>query len=171
MYFDSDNTSQSTLVSSTSSSAATISETQSTTSMDSFFDSSCSMEHLFPIPTTEPSAKGELSNQLSSAQIAAQLRPGHSYVDVTSFLNFSQNEAARRLNIPSSTLSKRWREATVGRKWPYRIISKIDKEIQTLLKNAPHQDQGQLPPHIQESLSKLVRKKQEECKQVFIRLY
>jgi len=97
--------------------------------------------------------------------------PGHSYVDVTPYLDLSQNEAAKKLNIPSSTLSKRWREATVGRKWPYRNIAKVEKEIQTLLKNAPNQDSTKLPAHMQDTLARLMKRKVEECRQVYIRLY
>ncbi len=59
-------------------------------------------------PKTEP-----LPNS-NSLELTTNMGPGHSYVDVTPYLNLSQNEAAKRLNIPSSTLSKRWREATVG---------------------------------------------------------
>lgn len=58
-----------------------------------------------------------------------------------------------------------------GRKWPYRNIAKIDKEIQTLLKNAPGQDALKLPLHMQDTLARLRKRKDEEARPVFIRLY
>jgi len=86
------------------------------------------------------------------------------YIDVTEYLSMPQNEAARRLGIPTSTLSKRWKEASVNRKWPHRIISKLDKEIMTLLHNMPKGETSQLPPSVQHSLSILWKKKQEELR-------
>lgn len=41
-----------------------------------------------------------------------------------------QFEAAKRLGLPVSTLSKRWSKATDGeRVWPYRKVSMLDKEL------------------------------------------
>jgi len=57
------------------------------------------------------------------------------YLDVTPYLNMPQKDAATRLNIPTSTLSKRWKDAVKQRKWPYRIVSKLDREIMVLLQN------------------------------------
>uniref|UniRef100_A0A7S4IIK0 RWP-RK domain-containing protein n=1 Tax=Vannella robusta TaxID=1487602 RepID=A0A7S4IIK0_9EUKA len=90
------------------------------------------------------------------------------YSDITEFLNMPQNQAAKRLGIPPSTLSKRWREAAPNRKWPYRTVCKIDKEITTLLHNIP-QD-GVIPPDIEKKLSALIAKRQEELKTIVVRL-
>lgn len=40
-------------------------------------------------------------------------------------LTMKQSEAARILGISPSMLSKRWREAMNGRKWPYRVHRKL----------------------------------------------
>lgn len=53
------------------------------------------------------------------------------------YLTLPQSEAAHKLGIPTSTLSKRWKEAVRARKWPYRTVAKLDKEIMTLLHNIP----------------------------------
>jgi len=95
------------------------------------------------------------------------------YVDVTPFLILPQHEAARRLGVPCSTLSKRWKEASVNRKWPYRIVCKLDKEITTLLKNVENSANNlssPLSPAIEENLGLLLKKRQEELRTVVIRI-
>jgi len=95
------------------------------------------------------------------------------YVDVTPYLILPQHEAARRLGIPCSTLSKRWKEASLNRKWPYRIVCKLDKEITTLLKNVENSQTTQavsMSPAVEETLALLLRKRQEELRAVVIRL-
>jgi len=94
------------------------------------------------------------------------------YVDITPFLALPQAEAAKKLNIPTSTLSKRWKEAVRGRKWPYRSVCKLDKEIMTLLHNIPHDMDynDQLPQDIEKDLAELLSRRQEELKPVVIRL-
>jgi hypothetical protein len=42
-------------------------------------------------------------------------------------LTLKQSEAARIMGISTSVLSKRWREATSGKKWPHRIHHKLVK--------------------------------------------
>ena len=90
------------------------------------------------------------------------------YSDITEFLNMPQSTAAKKLGIPPSTLSKRWREAAPNRKWPYRTVCKIDKEITTLLHNIP--PDGVIPKDIENKLSGLIAKRQEELKTIVIRL-
>ncbi len=43
--------------------------------------------------------------------------------------------------------------------------------MQTLLKNAPDQDASKLPHHMQDTLARLSKRKGEEARPVFIRLY
>jgi len=103
--------------------------------------------------------------------IHKETKEGENYVDITEYLNLPQVEASRRLGIPTSTLSKRWKEAVVNRKWPYRAVAKLDKEIMTLLHNIPQgPDAPPLPPEIEASLGVLLRKRQEELRTVVIRL-
>jgi len=98
-----------------------------------------------------------------------------SFIDITAYLRLPQKTAAEKLNIPTSTLSKRWTDAVKKRKWPYRALSKLDKEITTLLMNIP-KNNGQpgteenLPPEIQQKLGKLLLEREEHLKPVFIRL-
>ena len=90
------------------------------------------------------------------------------YSDITELLNMPQSEAAKNLGIPASTLSKRWREAAPNRKWPYRRVGKIDKEVTTLLHNIP--PNGVIPKDIENKLSILIARRQEELKSIVIRL-
>eukprot|EP00727_Mastigamoeba_balamuthi_P001635 m51a1_g11469 hypothetical protein (225) ;mRNA; f:165-1071 len=110
----------------------------------------------------EPAGQGTVANIIAS---------GQRYVDITEYLTMPQSEAARKLSIPTSTLSKRWKEAVRGRKWPYRTVAKCDKEIMTLLHNIPQGTSAhQLPEDVEASLAILMRKRQEELKPVIIRL-
>lgn len=96
---------------------------------------------------------------------------GQRYVDVTNYLNMSQTDAAKQLKIPASTLSKRWKEAVRNRKWPYRRVQRLDKEITTLLHNVPQgPDAPPLPKHIEEELARLLKLREKEMQQVIIRL-
>jgi len=115
------------------------------------------------------STVAESNSNTSTAILPHNAQPlKGTYVDVTEYLSMPQTEAARRLGIPTSTLSKRWKEASVNRKWPHRVVSKIDKEIMTLLHNVPR-DNTQLPPEIEQSLGELLRKRTDELRTVIIR--
>ena len=54
-------------------------------------------------------------------------------IDLTQYLCLPQHQAAKSLGIPSSTLSKKWCEATKDRKWPYRKVAKLNNEIKAIL--------------------------------------
>ncbi|GAM20155.1 hypothetical protein SAMD00019534_033300 [Acytostelium subglobosum LB1] len=90
------------------------------------------------------------------------------YVDISEYLCMPQSEAAKLLKIPTSTLSKRWKEAALGRKWPHRRIAKLDKEILTILHNIP--TDKDMPENVNTNLDKLMRKRQEILGSVLIRL-
>ena len=85
-----------------------------------------------PVVVSEHTQEGD-----NSGALVPGTKTGQTYVDITEYLNMPQSEAAKKLGIPTSTLSKRWKEAVRGRKWPYRMICKLDKEIMTLLHNVP----------------------------------
>eukprot|EP01132_Coremiostelium_polycephalum_P004876 gene4876-6082_t len=97
-------------------------------------------------------------------------KAGQSYIEITEYLNFPQSEAAKKLGMPTSTLSKRWKEAARGRKWPFRKLSKIDKEIMTLLHNIPPGGHPDLPPDVDAALVTLLKKRQNKLRPVFIRM-
>jgi len=117
---------------------------------------------------------GEASHQLATTNDNNELIPvprGQNYVDITEYLNMPQADAAKKLGIPPSTLSKRWKEAVRKRKWPYRMICKIDKEIMTLLHNVPQGPNAPpLPEEIETALGISLRKRQEELRPVVIRI-
>jgi len=126
--------------------------------------------------TIQGQANGNMTTAIATTSPNNMLAaPGGkaTYIDITPYLNMPQKEAARRLSIPTSTLSKRWKEAVRCRKWPYRTICKLDKEIMALLQNIP-QDYNtrtnQLPEEIETTLGYLLRKRQEELAPVIIRI-
>jgi len=89
------------------------------------------------------------------------------YMDIAPYLKYSQREAARKLGVPSSTLSKRWKEATMDRKWPYRMIAKIDKDLKSL---APTTTRERFDPNTELAIKILTKRKQEHLRPVFVRL-
>lgn len=117
------------------------------------------------------SGSNQLATTMDSSNEVIPIPRGQSYVDITEYLNMPQAEAAKKLGIPPSTLSKRWKEAVRKRKWPYRMICKIDKEIMTLLHNVPQGPNAPpLPEEIESALGHLLRKRQEELRPVVIRI-
>jgi len=135
-------------------------------------------------PSTAQTSSSDLSasaslSDLSSNTAAANTNSGNQelvpvpngqhFVDITEYLNMPQKQAAKKLGIPTSTLSKRWKEACRHRKWPYRNVSKLDREITTLLHNLP-QGQTSWPADVEETLGFLLRKRQEELRPVVIRI-
>jgi hypothetical protein len=106
--------------------------------------------------------------------ISKKMNEPEEYIDVAPYVTLPQHEAAKKLGIPSSTLSKKWKDATVNRKWPYRALAKIDKEIMTLMHNIPRNSDGSGPvamdPELEEQLSGLLKKRQGEARSVIIRL-
>jgi hypothetical protein len=119
---------------------------------------------------SEATQDGDNSNALVPGS-----KSGQTYVDITEYLNMPQSEAAKKLGIPTSTLSKRWKEAVRGRKWPYRMICKLDKEIMTLLHNVPQGANGNgvtppFPEDMENTLTRLIRLRNEELKSVVIRI-
>lgn len=124
-------------------------------------------------PSTPPSdaSNTQLATTTGESGEVIPIPRGQSYVDITEYLNMPQSEAAKKLGIPPSTLSKRWKEAVRKRKWPYRMICKIDKEIMTLLHNVPQGPNAPpLPEEIESALGHLLRKRQEELRPVVIRI-
>lgn len=107
---------------------------------------------------------------IAAAAEASGLGPEH-YVDITELLTLPQAEAAEKLHVPTSTLSKRWKEAARGRKWPHRAVAKLDKQILCLLHNIPQGSTAQhLPPEVEASLALLMRRRQEMLRPTVIRL-
>eukprot|EP01130_Rhizamoeba_saxonica_P018823 TRINITY_DN9565_c0_g1_i1.p1 TRINITY_DN9565_c0_g1~~TRINITY_DN9565_c0_g1_i1.p1 ORF type:complete len:308 (-),score=74.74 TRINITY_DN9565_c0_g1_i1:161-1084(-) len=93
------------------------------------------------------------------------------FLDITQYLTLPQVTAAKKLNLPASTLSKRWKVAGRGRKWPYRTVCKLDKEIMTLLYNIPKDgDSTSIPKEIEAELEDLLQKRAKELETVVIRL-
>jgi len=72
-----------------------------------------------------PSADQQRSTAASTSMVP--LSEGQKYVDITDFLCLPQTQAAKMIGVPTSTLSKRWKEAAQGKKWPYRTLRKLDK--------------------------------------------
>jgi hypothetical protein len=111
-------------------------------------------------------------DQQSPSSSSAEDPPRHATIDITPYLAMPQVKAAEILGMPASTLSKRWKEAVGGdRKWPFRIVRKIDKQIMTLLLNVPSEaDAPPITPELEASLAAMVAKRDAALAPVAIRL-
>lgn len=111
------------------------------------------------------------SHRMKSTESLAAPEDQDDVLDITHLLNMPQKGAADRLGLPVSTFSKKWKAATNGRKWPFRMISKLDKEILTLMHNIPdNQPTEEMPPHIAKELGRLLRERQNLIVPVRIRV-
>ncbi|KAL6078686.1 RWP-RK domain-containing protein [Balamuthia mandrillaris] len=119
-----------------------------------------------PSSPSSSSSSGSLSIVPTTRK--QQAPDGKTYVDITPYMTMPQAQAAKTLGIPSSTLSKRWREAARARKWPWRIVAKLDKEITTLLYNVP--PGSKVPPEVEERLAYLMRQREKKLEPVIIRI-
>ena len=96
-------------------------------------------------------------------------KPG--YIDITRYLAMPQTMAAKEVGIPTSTLSKRWKEAVPHRKWPYRAVQKLDRDIALIIMNvsAASTDPPRLPRSLESALERQLRERSEHLQPVFIR--
>jgi len=129
--------------------------------------SAASEQHQGVLTTVNPEG-GVKSDNFDYEGRCSTYIAGRPHIDITEYLNMPQAEAAKKLGIPTSTLSKRWKEASCKRKWPWRTVCKIDKEIAVLLQNVP-QGGTRLPEDIETRLGHLLRKRQDELRTVVIR--
>eukprot|EP01114_Cavostelium_apophysatum_P009331 TRINITY_DN2243_c0_g1_i1.p1 TRINITY_DN2243_c0_g1~~TRINITY_DN2243_c0_g1_i1.p1 ORF type:complete len:412 (-),score=80.52 TRINITY_DN2243_c0_g1_i1:38-1273(-) len=121
------------------------------------------------VPPAAPLISADLRQQAADLRQHAQHiddADKDEYIDITPYIGLSQEEASKKIGIPSSTLSKRWREATHNRKWPYRSLYKLDREIKTLMQNISSGDSNSTT---HASLALLLRQRQEEAKVVYIK--
>lgn len=135
-----------------------------------------------PAPAVEPLTQPPQAPEQSQPQAQAQLTQPQQmlpitgdqggdqtkHLEITEYLNMPQAQAAKAVSLAPSTFSKRWKEAAPTRKWPWRTLRKLDKQITTLLHNIP--PGGQIPEDIEVTLMALLRQRQEELKPVIIRM-
>ncbi len=117
---------------------------------------------------------------------------GKQHVDITEYLCLPQSDAAVKLGLPGmrkqkhrdvfkecvfffgvvSTLSKRWKESAKTRKWPFRKVAKLDKEIAAVLTAVPQAgvDAGVLPVEIEEQLTSMLKERAFDLRKISIRL-
>ena len=84
-------------------------------------------------------------------------------MDITPFLCMPQFRASQMLHVRASTLSKKWKDATGNRQWPYRALRRLDREITTLLKNI-QVNPNSLP--LIEQLGKLLKEREAQLNPV-----
>ncbi len=92
-------------------------------------------------------------------------------VDITALLGMPQQQAAEVLGISESMLCKRYRECA-NRKWPFRKVAKLDKEIAALLQAVPQTglDAGVLPEEVETQLTAMLKERAVDLRKISIRL-
>ncbi len=93
-------------------------------------------------------------------------------LDITEFLHLPQAVVSVHLGMPTSPLSKKWENAAKGRKWPHRIVARLDAKILHLMESVPQDkvDFGKLPHETEAQLTVLLMQRAETLKQCCIRL-
>jgi len=117
------------------------------------------------LSVTPPQAQPPTQSGASSSSSSSS--PGKIVFLSEDLLTIRQAAAARRMGMSSSALSKRWRETMKGRKWPYRIHCKLEKEIKELLQQ--HKGPAR-PPDIERKLCILLDQRRENIQPAMIRL-
>jgi len=107
------------------------------------------------------------SDALNNIKIPTKDVTQKGVVITAELLTLPQISAAKKLGIATSSLSKKWKAATNGRKWPFRTIVKLDKEIMVLLNNIS--PQKPIDPIIEYNLAMLFRRRQQEQTPVHLR--
>eukprot|EP01104_Vermistella_antarctica_P020989 TRINITY_DN923_c0_g1_i1.p1 TRINITY_DN923_c0_g1~~TRINITY_DN923_c0_g1_i1.p1 ORF type:complete len:406 (+),score=76.00 TRINITY_DN923_c0_g1_i1:108-1325(+) len=125
-------------------------------------------------PSSSESTQGGIRDAIHGSEVSIKSRGGTGTskgkafltVDLTPYLTEPQNQVAERLGMTPSTLSKRWKQAVPERKWPCRVVQRLDKKIITILHNVP-KDQP-LPERVKKELGVLVKKRRHELRPVTI---
>jgi hypothetical protein len=112
----------------------------------------------------------DISTQPTMIENTIQLQSSIEYVDISQYVHLPQTDAARMIGVPSSTLSKRWTEATLGKqKWPHRKLVKIDMELRGITLN--FKQNGSLTPSMKEHFTKLCTiRKSLTSQSIFVRI-
>jgi len=91
------------------------------------------------------------------------------FFDISPYFIYSQAQAAQLLGCSEGTLGRRWRDASMNKKWPFRSVAKIDREINMISFNI-----GNAAPveraSMEIQLASLLKERQELSKPVFIRM-
>ncbi len=86
-------------------------------------------------------------------------------------VSYSQKEVSDMIGIPHSTLSKRWKEATGGRKWPKNKIAQLDRERKIVERLLTNETDLLKIAQLKQDLKLNKKQRDEEMKSVTIRLY
>jgi hypothetical protein len=94
------------------------------------------------------------------------------HVDITPYLSMPQADAAGRLGVPISSLSKRWKESVKGRKWPHRALQRLDSRIVQFMSEIAQDDvdKGTLSDNAEKQLTKWLQERAVLLKPTTIRM-
>jgi hypothetical protein len=94
------------------------------------------------------------------------------HVDITPYLSMPQADAAGRLGVPISSLSKRWKESVKGRKWPHRALQQLDSRIVQFMSEIAQDDvdKGTLSDNAEKQLTKWLQERAVLLKPTTIRM-
>lgn len=81
-------------------------------------------------------------------------------LNVAPLIDLTQTAAAKIIKIPSSTLCKKWKEATKAKKWPYRSYKKAEKKFAVLARNSQVKKVEQMEEAAKKNLDMMVELRQ-----------
>jgi hypothetical protein len=94
------------------------------------------------------------------------------YIDITPYLAMTQADAASKFGLPTSSLSKLWKESSNGRKWPCGAVSKLDSRIVQFLAAVAQDDvdKGKLSDNAEKQLAVWLQERAVLLKPITIRM-
>jgi len=108
-------------------------------------------------------------SSLSSSLTQTSSDKNDQFMDLTPYYVFPQAQAAKLLGISEGTLGRRWRDASMSRKWPFRSLARLDREIHTLAYNIGNTGVEE-KANMEIQLSSMLKTRQELAKPVYIRM-
>jgi len=130
------------------------SSSRSSSSRDSSSRQPCGQHHSPTLQQLAAVSQGKLPPEVQISETDTRL------VDIYPYLCLPQKSAARALGVNTSILSKRWRAASNGCKWPYRLLCQVDHRLTLILAQHVQTPNVAFPETVAAEVRELMQRRQ-----------